>query len=1072
MPTADFTGREWVLDAVAAWLAAGEGRHFLLTGEPGSGKSAIARRLAAVSAGAAPAHGALGHGCLAAAHFCSARDGTSIEPRAFARQVAAQLAATLPGYAQALLQSEGGREIRIDVQQDVGAADSVIGVQIQTLALSGADAQQSFNRLVAEPLQAVYAAGHASPVTILVDGLDEALAADGTTVVRLLARSAGLPARVRFVVTSRRDARVLAELGVAEGLFLSAPAHAAKNRGDLERYAAARVDGDPALKAALAGGPGADAFARRVAESADGNFQYAVFLLAEVAAGRRAAGAMDGLPAGLDGLYLESLSRVVGGDRWATRYRPVMGALSVAREPLTDARLAAFSGLAETEVWDAIGALQQFVDETEEGGAPAFRLYHQSVVDFLQARHAGPARTLNPYFVVAAEAHAAVADACLGGAGGPEAWDDYALRHACAHLAGAAERPRPGRRDRAALVDLALSPAFQRAYVARFDDPVGLEGELERAVAAASAADPPAGPALVLDAALGAQGFAEAHLRPEPLFALARAGSLEAAERRLASLRADPAWRRAALLALAWTAARAAPPEARERLDRLGAEPLPFPLDVLRARIEADLADLPWAAAPLPPPPEPWVVAGILDRIGGGNAATGVEPLSVESGITGDEAPAYLAELDGPPLVAYAAAQPAEGDAAFRRYLAIHAGNAYAYYRNRSLWALLEPLLRHPEPAWTRAILQEILVAALSPGDRTAFREGLPLAVAAARARAEGGARSLRVLRERTDAAREAARQIDPLRGGGDPWAHHLRRLGALAEVHALLLDDHAAAEDLVAQMMGLPFGFAGFRYRACLEAADAAFLAGRAGSEMAEGAMVEAWTSAHNIQDFAFCARAAARVNALAALGWPGCAAALRFAEAPDAPELAAWHRVGEDFALRAQTSTKMEIPGWARVAATPALLAELHRVSVDELLAANPGSAGWTADTVLPPGTRVNVPDPGFIPMVAARLAAGALADAAATPDGRTRAIMRLVPHALPDPQSLDAVLYRLVIAARPAGAELKRIVDAVMRLLDSVGLENDGWAGPFVKNGVVDVTQSVGPPGSMLSVRPIME
>lgn len=220
-----FFGRDWVLGAVSAWLNGGEGRHFVLTGEPGSGKSAIARHLAAISAGEASIRMGLGRGSLAAAHFCSARDGISVDPRAFARNIALQLASSIPGYGDALLAAEGGgRQINVRVNQQVGQADTVIGIQIQNLTLGGSDVQETFNRMVATPLNAVLAGGRAAPVTILVDALDEALAADATTtIVRLLARSAGLPAQVRFILTSRRDARVLGELGVAEGLFLSAP---------------------------------------------------------------------------------------------------------------------------------------------------------------------------------------------------------------------------------------------------------------------------------------------------------------------------------------------------------------------------------------------------------------------------------------------------------------------------------------------------------------------------------------------------------------------------------------------------------------------------------------------------------------------------------------------------------------------------------------------------------------------------------------------------------------------------------------------------------------------------------
>jgi hypothetical protein len=50
--TRDFIGREWVFQAVDSWLGKQKGaRCFLLIGEPGSGKSAIAARLAQISNG-------------------------------------------------------------------------------------------------------------------------------------------------------------------------------------------------------------------------------------------------------------------------------------------------------------------------------------------------------------------------------------------------------------------------------------------------------------------------------------------------------------------------------------------------------------------------------------------------------------------------------------------------------------------------------------------------------------------------------------------------------------------------------------------------------------------------------------------------------------------------------------------------------------------------------------------------------------------------------------------------------------------------------------------------------------
>ncbi len=43
--TQSFTGREWVFEEIDRWLQQGNERFFILTGEPGVGKSAIAALL-------------------------------------------------------------------------------------------------------------------------------------------------------------------------------------------------------------------------------------------------------------------------------------------------------------------------------------------------------------------------------------------------------------------------------------------------------------------------------------------------------------------------------------------------------------------------------------------------------------------------------------------------------------------------------------------------------------------------------------------------------------------------------------------------------------------------------------------------------------------------------------------------------------------------------------------------------------------------------------------------------------------------------------------------------------------
>ena len=178
--TSNFTGRDWVFGKIDAWLGNKDaGRVFLLTGEPGSGKTAIAARLAQFSAGEAePPAGLqkLGPSFLAAVHFCSATASDWTDPRTFARSISLQLA-SIPEFALAL-KDVGDKEINIDVQQETGdVADgaTVTGVLIQNLVIRGLSGQEAFNRIVLDPLRTIYNAGYDKPIVMVVDSLDEAL---------------------------------------------------------------------------------------------------------------------------------------------------------------------------------------------------------------------------------------------------------------------------------------------------------------------------------------------------------------------------------------------------------------------------------------------------------------------------------------------------------------------------------------------------------------------------------------------------------------------------------------------------------------------------------------------------------------------------------------------------------------------------------------------------------------------------------------------------------------------------------------------------------------------------------
>jgi hypothetical protein len=425
--TRDFTGREWLFKAFDDWLADPDApQAFLLTGNPGSGKTAIAARLVQFSTGlASPPEilDRLAPGFLSAAHFCWARDRRWISPHTFTESLALQLAARYPAFAQALAERSGDRQIHIEVRQRAASVSGeMAGVVIHKLEVGTMPAEDAFGKTVREPLEALLRQSPSERLVILVDALDEALLYTGAAgIVDLLAGMEHLPEGVRWILTGRREEAVENRFLDAAGLFLSADEHAQAGQADVRRYVIDRLDKDKRLAAQAAALTGEQhkAAVVGIVDGAEGNFLYATFLLEEVAQGQRSLGEAGGLPQGLDGLYYDSLSRVVkpAGTAWTTNYAPLLGVLSVAQASLTSAQLAAFAGLPDTLIWEGLGRLQQFLQEeapaeNDDTYEPAYRLYHQSVVDFLQkpllVRNGR--RLRNGYYLPAEPWHRRIAD--------------------------------------------------------------------------------------------------------------------------------------------------------------------------------------------------------------------------------------------------------------------------------------------------------------------------------------------------------------------------------------------------------------------------------------------------------------------------------------------------------------------------------------------------------------------------------------------------------------------------------------------------------------------------------------
>lgn len=1048
-----FVGRRWVFEGIHDWLAQPLAtRYFLVTGEPGSGKTALAARLYQFSKGESPPNGfdLLGAGSISATHFCSARDSSWVDPRTFATSIALQLS-RFPEYALAL-KDTGDKSITINVSARVSTAEAnaqIIGVVIENLDISRLSAQDAFNRVVIDPLLAIYGNGFQHPITILVDSLDEALTHAGeVNIVRLLSNLESLPPEVRFILTSRREERVESKFPVADGILLSAPEYSDHNRQDINAYVRRRLNDDPELfpKVAAIGNREAELLAQAITSKAADNFQYAAFVLNAMAKGQLPLSNPQGLPPGLDGLYYGSLERAVelGKRDWAQDYAAVMGVLSVAQASLSLAQLQEFAGQTESAVWTSLSDLQQFVEEVqphEPEGESRYSLYHQSVIDFFRRRQIRlEKKTLNNRFYLSDQQwHRSVADFFLKQP--PSAWDEYGLRYTPTHLAEAARSSLAFERHRSAesLVRLLADSAFRAEHNARLHDVPLMQHDLEQSVRVAATVDDAAGLPLVAESALALVDFRRRELRPEPLIELARLGEIDDAVRRLDLFDVDAEWRQIVLLLIAWWAADCNPGAARKLRDRISEiQPLAGEVSRLLAFLDAALGITarPGPGA-LPPPPPKDVVEAVVARMGGaGNAATellaahglpDVRNPSLRGNLNllspGDSG--YLAKFDGPPLVSYAVASPDDGDRLLRQYIRIHTNYHYVQYRQRSLALLLDAVMQHPVDLWIRQMASELACSALA-GSRVDFQQALPWMVLALEATSQPAA--LQALEGTTDKVLSAIGELTMARGtlpssgsvgSGDPLASYLRQLTALAEAFRLLNRPEDATK-LLQRAISLPYGFAGFRSPACLTLAEAIHICQPAIPNALQSALASSLQAAHNVQDPMFCARVTARVNAMRLRWWEGAydvpSVIPRFCREPDAPEFCPVHLIGETFCHRAPDS--MELPNELLDARNLAGVADAFHYSWIDLARLNPD---LPFDDALAPGTPVNLPDPGFATLLAACLSAAVLGDTSLPSEERIALIRKLVPVASANPTALDTILARLLAVARPSTGEV---------------------------------------------------
>jgi hypothetical protein len=897
------------------------------------------------------------------------------------------------------------------------------GLGYTTLPARVSDDATFLGRILRESVQRT----GGGPIWVVVDALDEADPPPaGANPLLLPAR---LPDGI-YVVVTRRTGRLVTSPGTPlrrYPLRWNDPLQTA----DLAAFIRGRVDRDNRIAGALAGSDppvSREDFVARLVEAGEGNFMYASYVLADIAERGPDAPPLDlrDLPPSLQGWYEQFWQRMSPQQTqqwtdWEALYQPIVERLAVAREAVTADWLGAQVGRSPAEVRSRV--LEPWARVLSRGRHDDWRLVHRTFGEYLENR------------LDLRDADGKVAEFYVGQRWGQfDRWDAYGLRHTATHLAEAANHATGQQRHEliAQLARLVTERGFQQAHLAKLRDPTLLQRDLGLAHRLAAKDEHQDATFLLVPVALTQVLFHRQALRPEAMFEAARHGEVQTAERLLDlfSGEIDEGWRDAILLTIAWLAAANALGEAARLRDQVrGAQPGSATVARLLDRLTATLDDVPARPVSLPPvptlPEAAEMVARIAGSVGHYSLLADIDPHQRSGELRGEGG--YLSAVDGPRLVALAAKRPGVGDRLLGSYLEVHRAYGYPQYRNASLWELLGAVLLHPAQDWVRDWLERIGLAVLAAPNRGEFLEGLEIAVLALQANA-GDAAAVEELAARRDAAVEQAEALppSPVRGQGDVWAVHRRRLAALAEAYRRFPVDPTDPTELARRAVAVGPGFAGITAPACLTMAETASVAAPGKALLVERALANAERSAHNIQDFTFCARTTARVAAMRKRWWPSppldpaqlASVIGRLSLDRSAPEFSAMHAVGEEYRHREPRSRAL-MPRQMLTADTLDQLATVYQRPIEEFLRHNQ-EHGWTADQRLPRGTRVNVPDPGFPPLVAARLAAAALAGGQPSPEGSAQ-LRHLVPVTGVDVTALGTVLARLLLCSPTQDVEL---------------------------------------------------
>ena len=456
--TEGFVGRKWLINEVDKFLKKKEPRCFLILGKPGCGKTSFMAEL--VKRKRLLPHHFIGMG----SQIIESYSKSWCNPTRFAESVGYQL---FRNYGEWIMdwESQGievmqnvknlkgiliGAEIgklkatpwfykkpMIRVEQEVeqywsGAVQ--VGVIIREFIM---DIEQIVNVLLKTPLENVAKINPGQQFLVLIDGLDEAIeySEKNRNICEMLPNGS-LPKNVRFLLTSAPGPHIdTPHLSQVQRIWLSEDENGERNPHileDVKEYVKGLAEEDSIREMLNERNISLNNFIERVVSASGGNFLYLRHYAQQLRDGDKTLLNLNKLPKGLYAIYKNLYNKIKtrkikenSEAYWNEKYKPVLGILAVAREPLTVEQIANFSEVDIEAVGTVLQSLERFLVIRKISEDWQYRIFHKTFGEFIVSKK-------NRDIVDGQKAHKKIVKYHFKGKGSWE--EDYAMKYLMSHM--------------------------------------------------------------------------------------------------------------------------------------------------------------------------------------------------------------------------------------------------------------------------------------------------------------------------------------------------------------------------------------------------------------------------------------------------------------------------------------------------------------------------------------------------------------------------------------------------------------------------------------------------------------